>query len=136
MATLNSMDALKDTNVLRFGVDGSPVSASDVVAAFAANYVAYPDGDKLISKDSQFTAVDPLTVEVKTPAPTGVFPNALTSSNFIISKSSSTNGSDGTILTGPYRATSFNVDSDLSLQPFVEHWAGTPPIASITVKKI
>jgi peptide/nickel transport system substrate-binding protein len=172
----NSLDALKETNVLRFGVgetlmrltptygltpwladhvdnidpltwhivlrpnamfhDGSPVTAADVVSAFARNHKAYPNGDALISKDSQFTAVDNGTVEVKTPQPTGAFPNALTSSNFTIHKSAAADGSDGSILTGPYRPTSLNVDSDLTLEPFTGHWAGTPPIAQIMVKKV
>ena len=96
----NSMDALKETNVLRFGVgetlmrltptyelqpwladhvdnidpvtwhialrpnarfhDGSPVTATDVVNAFQTNYQVYPDGNALISKNSQFTALDDL----------------------------------------------------------------------------
>ena len=172
----NTLDALKETNVLRFGVgetlmrltptyglepwladhvtnidpltwhivlrpnakfhDGSSVTAADVVAAFQRNYIAYPGGDSLISKDSQFTALDPMTVEVKTPQPTGVFANALTSSNFIIHKPSTPGGSDGTILTGPYRQKSFTVDSDLTLEPFAAHWAGVPPIGRITVKYV
>jgi peptide/nickel transport system substrate-binding protein len=172
----NSMDALKETNVLRFGVgetlmrltptyglepwladhiqnvdpltwhvvlrpnalfhDGSPVTADDVVAAFARNYQIYPDGSALISKDSQITALDATTVEFKTPQPTGVFPNALTSSNFIIHKPATPGGTDGTILTGPYRATQLNVDSDLTLEPFTDHWAGIPPIGRITIKKV
>jgi ABC-type transport system substrate-binding protein len=59
--------------------DGSPVTADDVVEAFRRNYAAYPNGDALISKDTQITAIDATTVELKTPQPTGVFPNALTS---------------------------------------------------------
>jgi len=172
----NTLDALKETNVLRFGVgetlmrltpsyglepwladhvsnvdpltwrislrpnamfhDGSPVTAADVVDAFRRNYIAYPGGDALISKDSQFTAIDSATVEVRTPQPTGVFPNALTSSNFIIQKASTPGGSDGSILTGPYRPVSLNVDSDLTLEPFPGHWAGVPPIGRISVKKV
>jgi peptide/nickel transport system substrate-binding protein len=170
------MDALKETNVLRFGVgetlmrltptyqlapwladhvtnidpltwqialrpnarfhDGSPVTSADVVKAFQRNYEAYPDGDKLISKNSQFTAPDSATVQVKTPEPTGVFPNALTSSNFIIHKPASSGGTDGSILTGPYRPTSFNVDSDLTLEGFKDHWGGPPPLGRIVVKKV
>ena len=42
--------------------------------------IAYPDGDALISKNSRITALDTTTVEIQTPQPTGVFPNALTSS--------------------------------------------------------
>ena len=170
------MDALVETNVLRFGVgetlmrltpsyelapwlaesvvnidpltwrvmlrsnakfhDGSPVTAGDVVEAFRRNYVAYPNGDALISKTAQITALDDTTVEFKTPQPTGVFPNALTSSNFIIHKPSTPGGADGIICTGPYRATSLAVDDQLVLEPFAEHWGGPPPIARITVKKV
>jgi peptide/nickel transport system substrate-binding protein len=172
----NTLDALLETNVLRFGVgetlmrltptyelqpwlaervenvdpltwrislrpnarfhDGSPVTAADVVEAFRRNYIAYPDGDRLISKNSRITALDDATVEIQTPQSTGVFPNALTSSNFIIHKPATPGGTDGTILTGPYRATRLTVDSDLVLEPFVDHWAGPPPIARITVKKV
>jgi peptide/nickel transport system substrate-binding protein len=107
-----------------------------VVEAFRRNYVAYPNGDALISRDTQITAVDTTTVELKTPQPTGVFPNALTSSNFIIHKSSTPGGTDATICTGPYRATSLAVDDQMVLEPFADHWAGPPPIARITVKKV
>ncbi len=172
----NTLDALKETNVLRFGVgetlmrlsptfelqpwlaqrvdnvdpltwhiflrpnatfhDGAPVTAADVVEAFRRNYIAYPDGDRLISMNSRITALDTTTVEVQTPQPTGVFPNALTSSNFIIHKPSTPGGDDATILTGPYRPTQLTIDSDLTLEPFLNHWAGPPPIARIFVKKV
>lgn len=172
----NTFDALKETNVLRFGVgetlmrltptyelqpwlaervenvdpltwqiflrpnakfhDGSPVTGADVVEAFRRNFIAYPDGDRLISKNSRITALDSTTVEVQTPQPTGVFPNALTSSNFIIHKPSAPDATDGTVLTGPYVSTRLTVDTDLVLEPFMDHWAGPPPIARITVKKV
>src|SRR5262249_23291520 len=45
-------------------------------------------------------------------------------------------GSDGSILTGPYRPVSLNVDSDLTLEPFPSHWAGVPSIGRISVKKV
>jgi peptide/nickel transport system substrate-binding protein len=172
----NSMDALKETNVLRFGVgetlmrltpnyglepwladhvenvdpltwhvflrpnarfhDGTPVTSAAVIDAFHSNWQTYPDGSALISKDSQITALDPTTVEFKTPQPTGVFPNALTSSNFIIHKPSTPGGTDGSVLTGPYRPTALNVDNDLTLEPFTDYWGGVPPISRITIKKV
>lgn len=172
----NTLDALKETNVLRFGIgetlmrltpqyelepwlaervvnvdpltwrvtlrsnakfhDGSPVTAEDVVAAFRRNYDAYPNADGLVSKDTRITAVDATTIELKTPQPTGVLPNALTSSYFIIHKPRAAGGADGTILTGPYRGTSLAVDNELVLEPFADHWMGPPPIARITIKKV
>jgi len=108
---LGCLDALKETNVLRFGIgetlmrlsplfelqpwlaqrvdnvdpttrrvmlrdnarfhDGSPVTATDVVEAFRRNYDACSGADALISKAATISAVDPTTVEIKTPEPSG-----------------------------------------------------------------
>ena len=172
----NTVDALKETNVLRFGMaetlmrltpqyhlepwlaerlvnidpttwrvtlranakfhDGSPVTAQDVVAAFQRAYAAYPGADGILSKETQITALDATTLEFKTPQPAGALPNALSSGYFIVHKPRTPGGSDGFVLTGPYRATKLTVDTALDLEAFTDHWAGPPPIARITIKKV
>ena len=114
--------------------DGSSVTADDVIAAFKKNWEAFPDGKGIISTDTQMTAVDPRTVEFKTPAPSGIFPYALSLTNFAIHTPSTAGGADGGIMTGPYRPTKFTVDNELILAPFAEHWGGTPPIAQISIR--
>lgn len=172
----NTLDALKETNVLRFGLgetlmrlspqyklepwlaqsltnvdpltwrvalrpnakfwDGTPVTADAVIAAFRRNWEAYPNAHALISKDTRLTAVDPTTVEFKTPKQIGAFPNALAASSFIVHKPQVEGGADGSMLTGPYRVTKFAVDGEFTLEPNRNHWGGPPPIARITVKKV
>ena len=116
--------------------DGSPLTADDVIAAFRKNWEAYPNANGLISKETKLTAVDPRTVEFVTPQPTGIFPGALTQPLFAIHKPAMPGGADGSVLTGPYRPTSFTVDNQLVLEPFRDHWAGVPPIAKITVRNV
>ena len=116
--------------------DGAPVTADDVIAAFKKNWEAFPDGKGIISPDTQMTAIDPRTVEFKTPAPSGIFPYALSLTNFAIHKPSTAGGPDGGIMTGPYRPTKFTVDNELLLAPFTDHWGGTPPIAQIGIRYV
>jgi len=116
--------------------DGAPVTADDVIAAFKKNWDAFPDGKGIISPDTQLTAIDPRTVEFKTPAPSGIFPYALSLTNFAIHKPSTAGGADGGIMTGPYRPTKFTVDNELLLAPFADHWGGTPPIARIGIRYV
>jgi len=116
--------------------DGSVVTAADVIAAFKKNWDAFPDGKGIISPDTQMTAIDPRTVEFKTPAPSGIFPYALSLTNFAIHKPSTAGGADGGITTGPYRPTKFTVDNELIVEPFADHWGGTPPIARISIRYV
>ncbi len=114
--------------------DGSPVTADDVAAAFKKNWEAYPDLKGLISTDTKITAVDARTVEFVTPQPSAIFPFALSLSSTAIHKPSAAGGADGALMTGPYKATKLVVDSQLDLEPFADHWGGTPPLAKITMK--
>ncbi len=116
--------------------DGAPVTADDVIAAFKKNWAAFPDGKGIISTDTQLTAVDPRTIDFKTPTPSGIFPYALSLTNFAIHKPSTAGGADGSIMTGPYRPTKFTVDNELVLAPFADHWGGTPPIAQISIRYV
>ena len=116
--------------------DGSSVTADDVIAAFKKNWDAFPDGKGIISPDTQLTAIDPRTVEFKTPAPSGIFPYALSLTIFAIHKPSTAGGADGGVMTGPYRPTKFTVDNELIVEPFADHWSGTPPIARISIRYV
>lgn len=116
--------------------DGSSVTADDVIAAFKKNWDAFPDGKGIISPDTQMTAIDPRTVEFKTPAPSGIFPYALSLTIFAIHKPSTAGGADGGVMTGPYRPTKFTVDNELIVEPFADHWSGTPPIARISIRYV
>lgn len=111
--------------------DGSPVTATDVIAAIQGSYEDYPDNKGLISPDTRLTAADDLTINVETPTPSEIFPHALALSSFGIFKKAA-DGS-ASIMTGPYKPTKLVVDTELDLVPYAGHWAGTPPIANITV---
>ena len=110
--------------------DGSPVTADAVAAAFKTNWEKQPAADGLVSKDTQVTIVDPITLEFKTPQPTGTFANAISAQQFVVHKDG------GTTMTGPYRGTKFETDRTMTLEAFADHWAGAPPIAKITVTKL
>ena len=116
--------------------DGSAVTAADVIAAFKKNWEAYPDGKGIISPDTRMTAIDPRTVEFTTPDPSGIFPYALSLTNFGIHKPSTAGGADGSVMTGPYRPTKFTVDNELVVEPFADHWSGIPPIARISIRYV
>lgn len=116
--------------------DGTTLTADDVIAAFKKNWDANPDTNGLISKETKLTAVDAHTVEFVTPQPTGIFPGALTLPLFSIHKPSMAGATDGTMLTGPYKSTSFTVDNQLALEPHMGYWGGVPPIAKITVRNV
>jgi len=134
-----SVDPITWRVTLRQGAkfwDGSAVTADDVITAFKKNWDAYPDGKGIISTDTQLTAIDPRTIEFKTPAPSGIFPYALSLTNFAIHKPSTVGGADGGIMTGPYRPTKFTVDNELVLAPFADHWGGTPPLAQIGIRYV
>jgi len=134
-----SVDPITWRVTLRQGAkfwDGSAVTADDVITAFKKNWDAYPDGKGIISTDTQLTAIDPRTIEFKTPAPSGIFPYALSLTNFAIHKPSTVGGADGGIMTGPYRPTKFTVDNELVLAPFADHWGGTPPLAQISIRYV
>jgi len=116
--------------------DGSAVTAADVIAAFKKNWEAYPDGKGIISPDTRMNAIDPRTVEFTTPDPSGIFPYALSLTNFGIHKPSTAGGADGSVMTGPYRPTKFTVDNELVVEPFADHWSGIPPIARISIRYV
>lgn len=114
--------------------DGSSVSAADVAASFKRNWETQPAADGFISKDTQLTVVDPLTLDFKTPQPNGSFVNSLSAFQFVVHKP----GSDPNtaLMTGPYRPVKLVTDQQLQLGAFAGHWAGPPPIAGVTIRRI
>lgn len=111
--------------------DGTPVDATAVAAAFQKNWETQPSANAFISKDTQIAVKDAATLEFTTPRPAGDLPFSLVSPFFVIHKP----GTNGSIMTGPYRPTKFTVDSELVLEPFTTHWAGGPALAKITLKR-
>lgn len=109
--------------------DGSPVTAQDVSQAFADDWKAYGPADGLLSKSTKIRVVDAMTLEFTTPAPIGNFANAISAQFFIIHKG-------GTVMTGAYRPTGFQVGQQLTLAGFADHWGGPPPYGKITIKDV
>lgn len=109
--------------------DGSPVTAQAVTDAFQADWKAYAVADGLLSKDTKITPVDATTLDFVTPAPIGNLPNVLSAQFFVVHK-------DGTTMTGPYKPTNLQAGQQLDMQAFADHWAGAPPIATVTVRKV
>ena len=110
--------------------DGAPVTADAVVAAFKTNWETQPSAVLALDKATQITVVNPTTLEFKTTKPLGNFPNALSSQYLTIHKS------NGMVMTGPYKVAKFEVDRELALEAFPNHWDGPPPIARISVKLV
>jgi peptide/nickel transport system substrate-binding protein len=109
--------------------DGSPVTATEVQAAFQANWAAYPAANGLLSKDTQIKVVDPTTLDFKTPDPIGNFANVISAQFFVVHKG-------GTTMTGPYRPTNISVGQELNAEAFADHWDGPPPLAKLTVRLV
>jgi peptide/nickel transport system substrate-binding protein len=109
--------------------DGSPVTAQDVLAAFQANWAAYPAAHGLLDKSTQIKVVDPSTLEFKTPEPMGSFPNAISAQFFLVHK-------DGTTMTGPYKPINLAVGQALDAEAFADHWDGPPPLARLSVRLV
>jgi peptide/nickel transport system substrate-binding protein len=109
--------------------DGSPVTAQDVSQAFQDDWKAYGPADGLLSKKTTIKVVDAATLEFTTPAPIGNFANAISAQFFIIHKG-------GTVMTGAYRPTGFQVGQQLTLAGFADHWGGPPPYGKITIKDV
>jgi peptide/nickel transport system substrate-binding protein len=107
--------------------DGTPVTPQAVATAFAESCVRQTDVHVLIDQETVTRVVDESTLEFRTPRPYGHFPNALAHPQMIVF------GPDGAPLTGPYRPVEFETDRRLVLAPFVDHWAGPPPLARIDV---
>jgi peptide/nickel transport system substrate-binding protein len=107
--------------------DNTPVTAEEVTASIAETRTAQRDPDLLLGSDTRVRALDGTTVEFRTTEPVGHLPNALAHPQLTIHKRS------GSLMTGPYRAVEFEDDRQLTLEPFVDHWAGRPPLDRISV---
>lgn len=108
--------------------DGTPADAQAVIAAFKSNWETQPAASSLIDKATEIVAVNPTTLEFKVPKPAGNFPYALSAQYFVIHKNT------GTVMTGAYRPTKFEVDREMTLEAFAGYWGGPPPLARIVVK--
>jgi peptide/nickel transport system substrate-binding protein len=107
--------------------DSSPVTAQAVAESFRTNWEIQPDVDSLISRQTRLHVLDEWTLEFQTPQPTGNFRNALAYHQFVVYKDG------GKTLTGPYRPVAQDANGRLCLEPFKEHWAGTPRIGRIEI---
>ena len=107
--------------------DGTPVNSEAVAESFRANWSIQIATDFMLSKQTEIRPVDATTLEFVTPTPTGNFAYALSYHQLIVHKG------DGLIMTGAYRPVEFEADRRLVLEPFAQHWAGTPPLQRISV---
>jgi peptide/nickel transport system substrate-binding protein len=109
--------------------DGSPVTAEAVAASFRKNWEIQNDVDPLVSKQTQVSVVDPVTLDFKTPRPTGAFAHQVSYQQFVVHK-------NGTVMTGAYRPVAYEPDRSLTLEGFRDHWNGPAPISRIAFTMI
>ena len=126
---------------LREGVtfhNGNPFTAADVVYTVEkARDSIRPD---LVANIAEATAVDDLTVEIKTPKPYAVLPNDLAELLILDEEYSSQTSDEAMDLepmgTGPYMLGEWIKEERLVLEAFDDYWAGEPAIDTVTFRPI
>lgn len=126
---------------LREGVtfhNGNPFTASDVVYTVEkAKESIRPD---LVANVASITAVDDLTVEIKTPKPYAVLPNDLAELLILDEEYTTETGDEQMDLkpvgTGPYMLDEWIKEEKLVLNAFDDYWAGPPKIKTVTFRPI
>ena len=107
--------------------DGSAVTAEAVAASLRENWETQIATDFMLSKQTELAVVDPLTLDLITPEPTGGVPFTLAYHQLIVHRG------HGEVMTGPYRPVEYEPDRLLVLEPFLDHWGGVPPLERLTV---
>ena len=110
--------------------DNTADDATAVADSFRVNWETQASANGLIDKATTITVVDPTTLDFVLPRPAGKFPFALSAQFFVIHKDT------GKVMTGAYRPTKFETDTEMTLEAFAGHWGGPPPIAKIIVKNV
>ena len=126
---------------LREGVtfhNGNAFTADDVVFTVEkARESIRPD---LVANVASITAVDDLTVEIKTPAPYAVLPNDLAELLILDEEYTTETGDEQMDLkpmgTGPYMLGEWIKEERLVLNAFNDYWGGEPTIKSVTFRPI
>ncbi len=108
--------------------DGSPVTAEAVAASLRDNWETQIATDFMLSKKTDLLVVDPLTLDLITPEPTGGVPFTLAYHQLIVHRNR------GGLMTGPYRPVEYEPGRLLVLEPYVDHWDGIPPLERITIQ--
>lgn len=126
---------------LREGVtfhNGNAFTAEDVV--FTVNKARESIRPDLVANIAEITAVDDLTVEIKTPAPYAVLPNDLAELLILDSEYTEATGDEQMDLkpmgTGPYKLEEWIKEEKLVLSAFDDYWAGEPTIDQVTFRPI
>jgi peptide/nickel transport system substrate-binding protein len=108
--------------------DGSAVTAEAVASSLRDKRETQIATDFMLSKKTELVIVDPLTLELITPEPTGGVHFTLSYHQLIVQKNR------GALMTGPYRPVEYLPDRQLVLEPFLDHWDGIPPLERITIE--
>jgi peptide/nickel transport system substrate-binding protein len=126
---------------LRPGVtfhNGNAFTAADVVYTIEkARLSIRPD---LVANMASATAIDDLTVEIKTPKPYAVLPNDLAELLILDEEYSSATTDEAMDLepmgTGPYKLGAWIKEEKLVLTANEDYWAGAPKIKTVTFRPI
>jgi peptide/nickel transport system substrate-binding protein len=118
--------------------NGNAFTASDVVFTVEkARESIRPD---LVANIASITAVDDLTVEIKTPAPYAVLPNDLAELLILDEEYTTETGDEQMDLqpmgTGPYMLEEWIKEERLVLTAFDDYWGGEPTIDQVTFRPI
>lgn len=126
---------------LREGVtfhNGNPFTASDVV--YTVNKARESIRPDLVANIAEISAVDDLTVEIKTPKPYAVLPNDLAELLILDEEYTTETGDEQMDLkpmgTGPYMLGEWIKEEKLTLKAFDDYWAGAPTIKNVTFRPI
>ncbi|GAA6177198.1 ABC transporter substrate-binding protein [Sulfitobacter pacificus] len=126
---------------LREGVtfhNGNAFTAADVV--YTVNKARESIRPDLVASIAQISAVDDLTVEIKTPKPYAVLPNDLAELLILDEEYTSATGDEQMDLkpmgTGPYMLGEWIKEEKLTLKAFDAYWAGAPVIKNVTFRPI
>ena len=126
---------------LREGVtfhNGNSLTADDVV--FTVNKARESIRPDLVANIAEITAVDDLTVEIKTPKPYAVLPNDLAELLILDEEYTADTGDEQMDLlpmgTGPYMLDEWIKEEKLVLTAFDDYWGGEPKIKTVTFRPI
>jgi peptide/nickel transport system substrate-binding protein len=126
---------------LREGVtfhNGNAFTAADVV--YTVNKARESIRPDLVANIAEITAVDDLTVEIKTPKPYAVLPNDLAELLILDEEYTTATGDEAMDLqpmgTGPYKLVEWIKEEALTLEAFDAYWGGEPRIKSVTFRPI
>ncbi|MCX7560656.1 ABC transporter substrate-binding protein [Sulfitobacter sp. F26204] len=126
---------------LRPGVtfhNGNAFTAADVV--YTVNKARESIRPDLVANIAEISAVDDLTVEIKTPKPYAVLPNDLAELLILDEEYTTATGDEQMDLkpmgTGPYMLDEWIKEEKLTLSSFDDYWAGPAKIKNVTFRPI